>query len=295
MNNMNMRTTKYRLLRLGLGVGNRTLAWALNHDLAPAAFALLETVGRSTGKPRQTPVGNGLDGDTFWLIAAHGHQADFVRNIQAHPMVRVKVGKFWRTGIATLLPDDNTALRSRALPHQWDAAIGRAIATTPLTIRIDLAPSATADRHPALEPIAFLLGTWRGTGNGHYPTMTPFGYREELVLGHVGQPSMTHARTTWLDDGARSHGEVGYWRVACDRVELVLSHHNGVVELAEGQVTGTTIELETTAVACTGSAKPVTALRRRYEVDGDTLRYEVWMAAVGMPLTHHLHGELRRG
>ena len=90
-----------------------------------------------------------------------------------------------------------------------------------------------------------------------------------------------------LDEGARSHGEVGYWRVAGDRVELVLSLQNGVVEVAEGAVTGTTIELETTAVACTGSAKPVTALRRRDEVDGDTPPHEVWMAAVGMPLTCH--------
>jgi deazaflavin-dependent oxidoreductase (nitroreductase family) len=134
----NPRTAKYRLLKLGLWTGNRILRWALHHDLAPGAFALLETVGRRTGTPRHTPVGNGLDGDTFWLIAAHGHQADFVRNIHVHPTVRVKVGRNWRTGTAMLLPDDDTALRSRTLPYQWDAAIGRAIATTPLTIRIDL-------------------------------------------------------------------------------------------------------------------------------------------------------------
>ena len=35
-----------------------------------------------------------------------------------------------RTGSATLA--------IRTLPFQWDAAIGRAIATTPLTVRIDL-------------------------------------------------------------------------------------------------------------------------------------------------------------
>ena len=42
-------------------------------------------------------------------------------------------------------------------------------------------------------------------------------------------PSVTQALATWLDDGARSHGEVGYWRAVCDRVELVLSLQNGVV------------------------------------------------------------------
>lgn len=36
---------------------------------------------------------------------------------------------------------DDTATHFRTLPHQWDAAIGRALASTPLTVRIDLAPS----------------------------------------------------------------------------------------------------------------------------------------------------------
>lgn len=40
----NPRTAKYRLLKLGLWGGNRILCWALHHDLAPSAFALLETV-----------------------------------------------------------------------------------------------------------------------------------------------------------------------------------------------------------------------------------------------------------
>jgi hypothetical protein len=76
--------------------------------------------------------------DTFWLIAAHGTQADYVRNLQADPRVRVKIGREWRTGTAVLLPDDDPVAHSRTLPHQWDAAIGRLIASAPLTIRIDL-------------------------------------------------------------------------------------------------------------------------------------------------------------
>jgi len=57
------------------------MRWQLRHGLAPRAFALLETTGRTSGRPRHTCVGNGLIGDTFWLIAAHGLQADWVRNI----------------------------------------------------------------------------------------------------------------------------------------------------------------------------------------------------------------------
>ena len=43
-----------------------------------------------TGQPRRTPVCDGLDGDTFWLVAQRGHRADWVRNIAANPRIRVK-------------------------------------------------------------------------------------------------------------------------------------------------------------------------------------------------------------
>ena len=74
-------------LRLALRLGTRT-------------FALLETVGRRSGKPRRTPVGNGLIGNTFWLVCEHGSGAGYVRNIEANPRVRVKIGRRWRTGSA---------------------------------------------------------------------------------------------------------------------------------------------------------------------------------------------------
>lgn len=119
---------------------NRLTRFALRRGLAPGAFALLETTGRHSGRPRHTPVGNGLIGDTFWLVAAHGTQSDYVRNLQAEPRVRVKVGREWRSGTAVVLLDDDPVARSRTLPYRWDAAIGRLMASTPLTIRIDLDP-----------------------------------------------------------------------------------------------------------------------------------------------------------
>jgi deazaflavin-dependent oxidoreductase (nitroreductase family) len=136
------RSRKYRVVtRLERG-NNRLVRAALRRGLAPRAFALLETRGRRTGLPRHTPVGNGLDGDVFWLVAAHGRQADYVRNLEAEPRVRVRVGRRWREGTAVVLPDDDPAARSRTLPYRWDAAIGRAMASEPLTVRIDLDPPA---------------------------------------------------------------------------------------------------------------------------------------------------------
>jgi hypothetical protein len=40
--------------------------------------------------------------------------------------------------MAVVLPDDDAVARSRTLPYQWDAALGRLMASSPLTIRIDL-------------------------------------------------------------------------------------------------------------------------------------------------------------
>jgi deazaflavin-dependent oxidoreductase (nitroreductase family) len=141
-----MRTRKYRIVTRLESVSNRLTRAALRRGLAPHAFALLETTGRRTGRLRHTPVGNGLIDDTFWLVAAHGEQADYVRNLLANPRVRVKVGGRWRTGTAQVVTGDDVAARSRTLPYQWDAALNRLLATTPITIRIDL---DDAGRSPA--------------------------------------------------------------------------------------------------------------------------------------------------
>ena len=133
-----MRSRKYRIVTAAERLNNRLTRFALRKGIAPRAFALLETTGRRTGIPRHTPIGNGCTGDTFWLVAAHGTQADYVRNLLIHPAVRVKIGRLWRTGTAVVLPDDDAVARSRTLPYQWDAALGRLMASSPLTIRIDL-------------------------------------------------------------------------------------------------------------------------------------------------------------
>jgi deazaflavin-dependent oxidoreductase (nitroreductase family) len=100
-------------------------------------WALLETTGRKTGEPRRTPVGNGLDCDTFWLVAEHGRRANYVKNIMANPRVRVRVNGRWRAGVATLLPDDDPGGRQRKL-RPGNARFVRLMGTDLLSIRIDL-------------------------------------------------------------------------------------------------------------------------------------------------------------
>jgi deazaflavin-dependent oxidoreductase (nitroreductase family) len=79
--------------------------------------AVLETIGRKSGLPRQTLVGGRLDGDCFWMVSDHGRHAQYVRNIEADPRVRVRIGRHWRTGTAHPMPDDDPGLRLKRLPR----------------------------------------------------------------------------------------------------------------------------------------------------------------------------------
>ena len=109
-----------------------------NRGLVGSAVALLETTGRKSGQPRQTPVGNGLRGDTFWIVTEHGWASAYVKNIQANPRVRVKVGRRWREGTAHILPDDDPYERMRVLKRRVNDAAIRMNASQLLVIRVDL-------------------------------------------------------------------------------------------------------------------------------------------------------------
>ncbi|GLE53673.1 peroxynitrite isomerase [Mycobacterium montefiorense] len=156
------------------------------------------------------------------------------------------------------------------------------------------------DLHPDLEALAPLLGTWAGRGAGEYPTIQPFEYLEEVVFSHVGKPFLAYAqKTKALADGKPLHAETGYLRVPePGHVELVLAHPSGVTEIEVGSYrsTGDVIEIElaTTSIGLTPTAKEVSALGRSIRLDGDQLTYSVQMGAVGQPMQHHLAAELQR-
>jgi THAP4-like, heme-binding beta-barrel domain len=150
--------------------------------------------------------------------------------------------------------------------------------------------------HPDVEVLAFLLGEWRGEGRGAYPTIEKFGYRDEVSFGHLGKPFVSYAQRTWtLPDGLPSHTEVGYLRPQPGgRIELVVAQPGGRVEVDEGVVSGRHLELTSTLVHGTPSAKEVTEVRRVVDVDDGVMRYQVEMAAVGQPRQFHLEAELHR-
>ncbi len=123
---------------LGTRLINPIVRFLVERGIAPPSYAILETTGRRSGQPRRTPVGNGLDGDTFWIVAEHGRRAAYVRNIEADPRVRVKVRGRWHEGVAHLMPGDDPRERQRRIGLRLNAAVVRVMGTDLLTVRIDL-------------------------------------------------------------------------------------------------------------------------------------------------------------
>jgi len=150
--------------------------------------------------------------------------------------------------------------------------------------------------NPALTPVAFLLGAWRGEGEGQYPSITPFRYREEIRFAHNGKPFLIYTqRTESIDTGQPMHGEAGYLRLVGEgRVEFVIAQPIGYAEISLGRVDGQRIAVECTSVGRTPTAKPVTSIRRTFWVEGETLRYELKMGMEGAPLSPHLTASFRR-
>ena len=109
-------------------------------------------------------------------------------------------------------------------------------------------------------------------------------------------------KTKHAVSGAPLHAEAGYLRaVGAGRVEFVVVQPSGIVELHSGTVDSGTVDggalvLQIDGVHTTPTAKSVTDVHRQIWVEQHagvtTLAYQVSMAAVGEPLTHHLRATL---
>lgn len=163
-----------RSRRLKIAVVRFAQRWVINPlvgalfaiGLNPLGLAILETRGRVSREPRRTPVGNGRVGESMWIIAEHGAQANYVRNIQHDPRVRVRLRRGlryqWVAGLATVLPDDDALARQRRI-IRWhplralNAMNVRVLGADLLTVHVHLLPrdavSGQEDpRSPDLRP-----------------------------------------------------------------------------------------------------------------------------------------------
>lgn len=154
--------------------------------------------------------------------------------------------------------------------------------------------------HPNLHKFAWLLGRWEGGGDGDYPTIDAFKFRQEVIFQQDGRPFIHYmAKAEIVDDNGNkvrdAAQETGFLRCQEDgSVELLLTHNTGFLDLWHGKVDGAKLDLTTDAVIRTETAKEVTAGHRLYGlVEGD-LWFAYDMAAQGQGLQPHLWGKLLR-
>ena len=132
----------------------RLVMAAVRLGLPTPTLVILETTGRRSGEPRRVPVTRLIEGDTLWIVTEHGRRAAYVRNLEANPNVRVRVGRRWRSGTAKILEGDDWRARQRRMPNRLNSAMVRAMGTEHLTVRVDLDPAGGPPAASAAPPPA---------------------------------------------------------------------------------------------------------------------------------------------
>ncbi|XP_058070880.1 peroxynitrite isomerase Rv2717c-like [Magnolia sinica] len=140
--------------------------------------------------------------------------------------------------------------------------------------------------HPAIVPLAHLLGKWRGQGEGGYPTINSFQHGEELTFSHSGKPVNAYSQKTWkLASGEPMHAESGYWQPKTDgSIEVIIAQSTGLVEVQGTYDTGNkVVKLQSELV---GNASKVKEITRVFEVVNGELSYVVQVANICMIFNH---------
>ena len=167
--------------------------------------------------------------------------------------------------------------------------------------------SASESSGRILTRLLRLVGTWRGAGNGRYPTIQPFEYLEELSFASNGvQPLLHYVQKTWLRraDGSAGkplHCESGFLLVGEDGgVQMTNAQNGGRVEVLRGALAedgpagGFTLSL---ASVLFGNDERMLRTARSYVLAEGVLSYRVEMATTTTPapvLELHLAATLIR-
>jgi deazaflavin-dependent oxidoreductase (nitroreductase family) len=87
----------------------------LSVDDAKRSVCRLETIGRTSGRPREIEIWFAADGDRVYLLSGGRDDAHWVRNLRVDPRVRIRVGGRWLQGIAREIEGQAEEPRARRL------------------------------------------------------------------------------------------------------------------------------------------------------------------------------------
>lgn len=156
-------------------------------------------------------------------------------------------------------------------------------------------------RHPEVEAVVSeLIGVWTGEGEGLYPTIDPFRYRETTEIVERGDhPALRFEQRTWKltpHGEVASHWETGLLRISSDRSAKFHDAQPGRTETMSGTWEkdggGWMISLASTGYA--GDDRVVTSTRTLWLHPGE-LAYEMEMETTATrQRSLHLRATLHR-
>ena len=148
--------------------------------------------------------------------------------------------------------------------------------------------------------VSGLVGTWAGKGEGGYPTIESFRYREMLEFtGRTDHPALHYQQQTWREtpEGEEaSHWETGFLRISGDGTLTGFNAQGGRTEAMTGEWTadGDSWVLALEGNEYAGDDRVVRSVRT-VTLDGDSLSYEMSMLTrATIDLEPHLRASLNR-
>jgi len=135
------------------------------------------------------------------------------------------------------------------------------------------------NRKPEVESlISALVGHWAGEGEGEYPTIEPFRYRETLeISSRPDHPALHYEQRTWRQTPSGeevSHWETGLLRLFSGGDVRIINAQGGRSEVMDERVLRSL---------------------RHLRFDGETLSYEMRMETTATnEMSLHLTADLKR-
>ncbi|MEI6120230.1 MAG: FABP family protein [Actinomycetes bacterium] len=154
--------------------------------------------------------------------------------------------------------------------------------------------------HEELYPLAWMIGTWAGTGRCEYPGIEPFDFAQEVSFNHDGRNFLNYYSRTWKIDENKDitepfEFESGFWSVRDKKIlEVVIAQSIGINQGWVGIVDGAKIQLALDKSYSAQSASLVDTGQRLYgNVEGE-LFYAYDMGMNGHDLQAYMWSSLAR-
>ena len=151
-----------------------------------------------------------------------------------------------------------------------------------------------------------LLGIWKGTGRGKFPTIEAFDYTEGLKFESNGcEPLIHFEQRTWVQSSTETNGSPLHWESGFIRpledgsIEISNAQNSGRVEVLKGRIDMAEylkgILLMSFKSVLFGNDPRLVQTRRTFTLKDKTLSYLLEMATVRTPnLQQHLEARLTR-